>query len=247
MATTAPEGSGVNDGARGYFARFFCPKQPRDFEQIVKVVLATFAVFTGFVFSGTLKDDLVLPDFTGWFGWVVWFDQWRFWAFFALMALLLRYIMGSAVHLNFMYVPGKAADGTKSEARSQSVFLLFKDLMFLVIFGVIAMSIANAAKPDTGRVDVFMHRAMLFVAAGFSWSVLDAALRWAWSFCRSKEGPGYFWLIWSALDAMQFIATAIILAYVTDALCAMKTLAAVYAVFLFFDIVAMVRAAQARD
>jgi hypothetical protein len=208
MVMDPANGRGENNGARSYFSHFFRgpATSPPDFEQFVKAVLATFAVFTGFVFSNYLRDDLVLAEFTGWFGWVVWFGQWRFWGLFALMALLLRYTMGSAVHLTFMYVPVKK-DGQPPKSRSQSVVLLFKDLLFLVAFGVIAMSIANAAKPNTGSVEVFMQRAMLFIAVGFAWSLLDAALRGLWALCRSDEGPRYFWLIWSALDLVQFLVT----------------------------------------
>lgn len=246
MAMEPGDGRGANNGAGSYFSHFFRgpATSPRDFEQFVKAVLATFAVFTGFVFSSYLRDDLVLAEFKGWFGWVVWFGEWRFWGLFALMALLLRYIMGSAVHLTFMYVPVKT-NGQPARSRSESVVLLFKDLVFLVAFGVIAMSIANAAKTDTGA-EVFMQRAMLFVAAGFIWSLLDAALRGLWARCWPNEGPGYFWLIWSALDLAQFFATWLILAYVQMAnqLSAMVILAVVYAVFLFLDMAALVRAVQ---
>jgi hypothetical protein len=246
MATDPSNGTGRNSGLGGYLSHFFGGPATTfpDFEQFVKAVLATFAVFTGFVFSGYLRDDLVLAEFTGWFGWVVWFGQWRFWGLFALMALLLRYIIGSAVHLTFMYVPRKTADGKTIASRSQSVVLLFKDLMFLVAFGVIAMSIANAAKPNTGSVEVFMQRAMLFVAAGLSWSLLDAALRWLWGRCWPDEGPKYFWLLWSALDIAQFLVTLAILACVTDPLYRMEIVAVFYAIFLLLDIAAMARTVQ---
>jgi len=219
------------------------PTSPPDFEQFVKAVLATFAVFAGFVFSSYFREDLVLAEFKGWLGWVVWFGQWRFWGLFALMALPLRYIMGSAVHLTFMYVPVKT-DGQAARSRSESVVLLFKDLVFLVAFGVIAMSIANAAKTDRGSIEVFMQRAMLFVAA--EWSLLDAALRGLWARCWPNEGPGYFWLIWSALDLAQFFATWLILAHMqmTNPLRGMVILAAVYAVFLLLDMAALVRTVQ---
>jgi hypothetical protein len=245
--TTTDRGN-ANAGFGDYLHRFFSGGgKPRDFEQIVKVVLATFAVFTGFVFSGYLKDDLKLADFAGWLGWIVWFADWHFWAFVALMMLLLRYIMGSAVHLNFMYVPYKKDDGSMAPSRSQSRLLLFKDLMFLVAFGVIAMSIANAANQQTGAIAAFMQRAMLFVAAGFTWSLLDALLRKIWSQWRPTEAPGYFWLVWATLDAAQFCVTWLVLAKVTNEFCAMTILAGAYTLFLLLDLMAIVRAVQVHD
>jgi hypothetical protein len=249
MSTLAPDPQG-NDGLRGYLRDFFCPRKAPDFEQIVRVVMSTFTVFTGFVFSGYLKDEFVLSDGEGWFGWLD-PEKWRLWGFFALMALLLRYIMGSGVHLNFMYVPVKPA----TEPRSQSSVLLFKDLVFLVAFGVIAMSIVNAAKFDQKedmiqdglRVTAFLHRAMLFVAAGFVWSVVDAILRGLWSLFpnQQRESPGYFWIIWATLDAAQFVATWLIIRWATGPLQMMVIAAVVYVGFLFLDVAAVVRGVQA--
>jgi len=256
-----------------YFHHFFCSKSPLDFEKIVTAVLGTFTVFTGFVFSSYLK-DLPLAEGSGWLAWMTWFCQWRLWALFALMALLLRYIMGSAVHLNFMYVPSKDADGRPLPSRSQSVGLLFKDLGFLVLFGVVAMSIASAVShtPDPGpeelwgrlqnlanaassdaadaaRLDTFMYHAMLFLGAGFLWSVIDCFLRgavWVKWFKRKTEGPGYFWVIWCVLDASQLLVTfAISRQHPANPLWTAIILAVVFAAFLFLDIVAMSRNVRA--
>jgi hypothetical protein len=272
----ASAGTGAGMSAHEYFCRFFRSKSSLDFEKIVTAVLGTFTVFTGFVFSGYLK-DLPLAEGSGWLGWLAWFGEWRLWALFALMALLLRYIMGSAVHLNFMYVPpkdAKDAAGRPRPSRSQSVVLLFKDLGFLVLFGVVAMSIASAVShgPDQGpeelwwrlqdltsaashdatdaaKLDTFMYHAMLFVLAGFSWSVADCVLRrvvWVGWLKRPSEGPGYFWLIWCVLDALQFFVTlAISLLHPADPLWTAITLAIVYVAFLFLDVVAMVRNVKA--
>ena len=85
------------------------------------------------------------------------------------MALLLRYIIGSAIHLNHTY-------GGKPP-RSLSVFLLFKDLMFLVLFGMLALYIMEAV-----TLEDFIRRVMLFVGAGFAWSIIDYFFRRFWSF-----------------------------------------------------------------
>jgi len=238
----------VFDGFGAYLRRLVHEEgEPPDFEQTVKVVLATFAVFTGFVFSTYIKDELTLADFTGWLGWTIWFDEWRLWAFFALMALMLRYIIGSAIHLSFMYIPPKD-DGDDERPRSQSVFFLFKDLVFLVMFGLIAMSVAAAAiKGNKGSIDVFMQRSMLFVGAGFFWSVSDAALRFLWGRKWPNEKPGFFWIVWGSLDLLQLAATYALLKCTATDLHRAAALAVVYTVFLFLDVKAAIRAVQVHE
>lgn len=231
-------------GAGDYFNRLFHGGGASpDFEQIVKAVLATFAVFTGFVLSSYIKDTLTLSEFTGWFGWTAWFRDWRVWAFFALMALMLRYIIGSAIHLTFMYVPVEKS----KQSRSKSVIFLFKDLIFLVMFGLIAMSVSAAAHKTGDHIDLFMERAMLFVGAGFLWSILDAALRGLWGRRWPDEKPGYFWIVWSCLDLLQLAVTYILLRSALSVLCKAELLAAIYVIFLFLDVKAAIRAVQVHD
>jgi len=147
------------------------PDKAPDFERGVMVILATFAAFTGFTISGSLK---LVPD-------IGYPADWRWWAFFALVALLLRYIFGSAVHLNGLYVgksltrPLRGWIAAREAPKSQSIALLFKDLAFLVIFGMIAVYIQQAA--EKRDVDVFIVRCMWFVEAGLLWSVSDYFLR----------------------------------------------------------------------
>jgi hypothetical protein len=152
---------------------------PPDFEKSVVSVLATFTVFTGYTINNFMTDfnlkSLPINNLSGW----------RFWAFFAFVSLMLRYIFGSAIHLNATYV-GKtkyvndaAAGGwiPKKEApKSRSVFFLFKDFLFLVVFGLLAVHLLGAV----GNFKSFVHRTMWFVGAGFAWSLTDYYVRRAW-------------------------------------------------------------------
>jgi len=148
-----------------------------DFEQSVKVVLATFTVFTGFTINffvmGVTVTDL---------------SKWQWWAFFALVALMLRYIFGSAIHLNGTYVgktinkpiPDPPAALTawsqeKAPPKSRSIALLCKDFLFLVLFGMLAVHITDAK-----TVESFARRSMWFVGAGFGWSITDYFARRCW-------------------------------------------------------------------
>lgn len=228
--------------------------------------------------------------------------DWHWWGIFALVALLLRYIIGSAIHLNYIY--------GGEEPRSISVFLLFKDLLFLVFFGVLAFYIIEA--PDGPN---FIRRAMLFVLAGFTWSIIDYFARRIWCVCTKvnqgdffwlklvdglflvifaalvlwainffhgqdlngflqnsvlivcagmlfclvnlglplkntpgREWPGRFWRVWIFLDAVQFLATALLIRVVPSTpdggLTLIRALAVLYVFFLLADMVAMIRAVQ---
>lgn len=233
----------------GYFWYFFsAPREqvgPPDFDLVVKTVLATFAVFTGYVYSTSLK-TLDLGETSGVFGWTAWFCKPSLWAVLALMALLLRYIIGSAIHLTYMYVPPEKG----KPSRSKLIILLFKDLLFLVAFGVIAMAISNDTIPKQDGSFApapFLRDAMLFLAAGFAWSILDTLSRCIAARVCSKpntEGPTFFWVIWSVLDAAQFLLTLGILAIGWGPLASMFWLAIVYAIFLVLDVAAILRAAQ---
>jgi len=132
-------------------------KKPPNFDDVVKVILATFTVFTGLTLTRFLTANPTMVDLGD-------LGNWHWWGFFALVALLLRYIIGSAIHLNRTYVG--------DPPRSTHVALLFKDLMFLVFFGMLALYIMEATQPGD-----FARRAMLFVLAGFTWSILDYLIR----------------------------------------------------------------------
>jgi hypothetical protein len=148
-------------------------EKPHDFDRTVTVILATFAAFTGFTINGYLKD--AIPDIGD-------LTDWRWWGFFSLVALLLRYIFGSAIHLNSVYVgktatrPGQGWVQEREASNSQSIPLLFKDLLFLVVFGMLAIYIEQAAAKNNDP-DLFIQRSMLFLEGGFLWSISDYFIR----------------------------------------------------------------------
>ena len=131
-----------------------------NFEEIVKAITATFAVFTGFTITRYLLGDPIEINLSN-------YGHWRWWGFFALVTLLLRYIIGSAVQLNQTY--GGAIP------KSYSTLLLFKDLLFLVVFGMIAV---YTMKAET--IHAFIWRSMLFAVTGLAWSVFDFLIRRMW-------------------------------------------------------------------
>jgi hypothetical protein len=212
------------------FKQFFCGRADTapDFENVVKVVLSTFAVFVGFTITEYLRKISIVD-----------FGHWPFWAFIALAALLLRYIIGSAVHLNYVYV--QKVGVPPQRPRSQSVLLLFKDLCFLVIFGMIAVYITKAQ-----NLNDFVVRTLWFVGAGFVWSMIDAAVRTGLAALWDDipEKPGKFWRLWSALDVLLFVIVLVINYSIADELSRAIVIAIVYALFLFLDFLAIIRAVQ---
>jgi hypothetical protein len=169
-----------------------------DFEKAVTVVLATFTVFTGYTINLFMNDfnlkTLMIKDIS----------VWKFWAFFAFVSLMLRYIFGSAIHLNATYVgktkyeeeagPPRVLSPKKDPPKSQSVFFLFKDFLFLVLFGLLAVHLGGA----TGNFKSFVHRSMWFIGAGFAWSISDYYLRRIWCLFtvegRDKDWPPLRWV-----------------------------------------------------
>jgi FtsH-binding integral membrane protein len=200
-----------------------------DFENVVKVIISTFAVFVGF----TITEYLRKPDVED-------YGQWRFWAFIALASLLLRYIIGSSVHLNHVYVKQIDVADNKKRPRSRSVLLLFKDICFLVIFGMIAVHTTKAMKLDD-----FVRGTLWFVGAGFVWSCVDGLIRGLWSLKDSHEGPGKFVILWIVLDVALFLIVLAVNHYVGDELRRAEFIACIYVLFLFLDFLAIIRAAQA--
>jgi hypothetical protein len=198
---------------------------PPKFDEIVKVVIATFAVFTGVAIKDYVASN-VLQD-----------QDW--YAFVALVALLLRYIIGSAVHLTYTYARKEA---TAAEPNSASVLLLAKDFGFVVLFGVIAVRMAEAKD-----FAAFWFFAKCFLGAGLVWSITDCIVRFVW--CKlagnDNEWPKRpFWLPWAVLDAAQlFLTWAIPQACPLEASQAV-TLAVVYALFLLVDLKVMARTLQ---
>jgi hypothetical protein len=155
------------------------------FENSVKTILTTFGVFTGFAIKSAI-DGISFPASPSWFAfWETLCDS-RLFVCIATVALLLRFIIGSAVHLNLCYV---------TEPRSRKPGMLFKDLAFLVVFGLAAVYMIKA-----GDVPTFAKRASLFVLVGAFWSVLDLLLR----FQETEPGEQtLFSPYWLGIDFLQ--------------------------------------------
>ncbi len=137
------------------------------FEHSVRAILTTFGVFTGFVIKAAI-DGITFPPA------VSWMDTWdrlkdlladpHLYVCLATIALLLRFIIGSGVHLNLCYV---------TEPRSKDPRMLLKDLAFLIVFGLLAIFMVKAGD----NVMSFASRAGVFISVGLFWSVLDWFLR----------------------------------------------------------------------
>ncbi len=137
------------------------------FENCVKAILTTFGVFTGFVIKAAI-DGVTFPPSDSW--WDTW-DRLKellvdphLYVCLATIALLLRFIIGSSVHLNLCYV---------IEPRSRNPRMLVKDLAFLIVFGLLAIFMVKAGN----NVPSFASRAGVFISVGLVWSALDAWLR----------------------------------------------------------------------
>jgi hypothetical protein len=182
-----------------------------DFKEIVDKSLVLFGVFTGATLSFYVKDFLLADkDLAGFNGFSV---SARACLVAAVIALLLRYIVGSASHLNATYVPkvttshkvifgtdaagNPVAEVVSSEHRelaSASLRWLFFDIAFLVLFGIVAVFIIQAS-----NLEQFMWSASLFVAVGFVWGVFAY-------FCRSSRDV-LFAKRWMAIDIVQVAIT----------------------------------------
>jgi len=199
-------------------------QSPR-FEEGVKAVIATFAVFTGIA----LKDYVTSTIF----GDLHWY------AVIILGTLLLRYIIGSATHLTYTYAQ---KDAPADEPNSAAVILLIKDLGFLVVFGVIAVRMSKASD-----FPAFLEFARWFLAWGLIWSVTDALVRFVW--CKvtrdDYEWPKrQFWLIWAVLDAAQLAVTWLVPNMFASVSEQATVLAVFYVLFLYLDLKAMARTMQ---
>lgn len=167
-----------------------------DLLQAVNAVISTFAVLVG----------ISLTDF---------FDETknqlgkdiRPWAFVALVALLLRYIMGSAIHLNRAYGKRKKPDGKELEGPLlPSTVLFVKDLAFLVAFGYVAIQITHSLEFKH-----FLREAAWFVGLGLAWSATDPFCRW-WHLGQDGciEELNRLAVDWIVIDAVQLALTILI-------------------------------------
>ena len=200
-----------------------------DFKQIVEKSLALFGVFTGVTLSFYIKDFLFgdkIPlgfrDFSLW-------ERGLMTA--SVISLLLRYIVGSAVHLTATYVPkvtttiqeigGKQVLFEEKKSRSASLFWLCFDIVVLVAFGMVAVLIIYSS--DFGE---FLRHSGYFIALGLLWNVVAL-------FCRPDDravAERWWWI-----DMWQLIITIALM--VPSGLVLERTivLAVVYVSFLFLD------------
>jgi hypothetical protein len=106
-----------------------------------------------------------------------------FWVVPAVIALLLRYIVGSAGHLNATYVES-----------SGSLGWLFFDILWLIATGFLAMLITKA----TSDIDTFLLSTLPFLGAGFLWS-LSTYRRGTKEWDMGRR--------WLTIDGLQFLGT----------------------------------------
>jgi hypothetical protein len=174
------------------------------FEDAVRAILTTFGVFTGFAIKSAIDAVFVQqkpasPPSQSWWAFFDLLNDQHFFIAIATVALLLRYIVGSAVHLNLCYVV---------EPRSKMPVMLFKDLAFLIVFGLIAVFMIQAGDD----VVAFAKRAFFFVATGLLWSLFDALVRWG----KTEGEKSRFSGPWIVIDLLQLGLIVLVIYCVQD-------------------------------
>jgi len=205
------------------------PSLEPDFKQIVEKSLSLFAVFTGVVMTFYIKDFLFGDKIP------VGFMDFPLWSrtsiALTVVCLLLRYIVGSAVHLNATYIkvvtvleatsPGKYTLVETKDPKSKSLGWLFFDILTLVGFGLLAVLITYATD-----LELFLYYCGLSVGAGMVWSVVALGLR---------EQDRCIALRWLAIDCFQLAFTGLLIVVPGYDLSKTLVLAVVYGFCLFLD------------
>jgi len=191
---------------------------PRAFEDSVKIILTTFGVFTGFAIKSAI-DAIQFPTSASWDAFLDIFKDSHFFVCIATIALLLRFIVGSAIHLNLCYVV---------EPRSKMSVMLFKDLAFLIVFGLLAIFMIKAGDD----VPAFATRSLLFVLVGSIWSLLDLIARARQTAAGEKSLFSVWWLL---IDLAQLGAILLIYNKIDDTWWQAFWLAGAFAVALYLD------------
>ncbi|HEU0082568.1 MAG TPA: hypothetical protein VFQ87_06805 [Bradyrhizobium sp.] len=202
------------------------------FEDTVRAILTTFGVFTGFAIKSTI-DGINFPTSPSWCAFLTTVNDFHLFICIATVSLLLRFIVGSAVHLNLCYV---------AEPRSKKPVMLFKDLAFLVVFGLCAIYMIKTGTVPTkpgevatmqpGDVPVFANRASLFIIVGLIWSAVDWFVRLGQS---DKGEQALFSCRWIGVDIVQLALIAAVLRWSDDPWRQSFWLAAVFALALYVD------------
>jgi len=207
------------------------PHETPDYRQIVDRTIALFSVYTGATLSFFVKDFLFSDKNIQTYHGLDWLSYWGTWCSLAVVALLLRYIIGSAAHLNYTYVAKtKVISGNTvtTAPKSANLCQLFIDLLFVIVFGILALLLTRSI----GSVDILMRHAIYFIIVGLVWSVLALP--------RSSTGfliPG----TWIAIDIAQIAGTVLILHFVPGELRQAVILGVAYLIFLFLDLYFVVR------
>jgi hypothetical protein len=209
-----------------------------DIKQVVDRILAFFSVYTGAVLTFFVKDFLFAADNIKLYPNISdWLDYWGLWITLAVVALLLRYILGTAAHLNYTYI-AKNQQIIKRDIiqtsinpatyKSRSVCWLFFDLLFIIVFGILVMLITRA----TDTVSVIMWHALYFLFGGFVWSVIAAFAR------KNERRIGVMWMI---VDGLQIVLTLAVLGAPFTEFAQAVILGSIYVLFLFADLYCIVR------
>src|SRR5712692_4380609 len=188
-----------------------------DFTQSVDVILVTFSVLVGVSFTDFFDETKnKLPE-----------DAVTL-AFAALVALLLRYIIGSAVHLKHAYRPAPSYE------HSSSILLFLKDIFFLLIFGYLAIRISHSE-----HIHQFWKMSAIFIFVSLVWSLGDPLIRCLFEPQAPTQQP--LWKYWAFIDACQLALTLLVYWQLDDPQMAAGELAALYIIFLGVDLRAMLR------
>jgi hypothetical protein len=212
-----------------------------DLKQIVEKTLALFGVFTGATLSFYVKDFVFGANIPA--GFRDFSFGGRLLVAISVIALLLRYIIGSAVHLNATYVPKVTAklgpvDGNGEQAliedkqvKSKSLRLLIFDIAMLVAFGILAVSIIYSVDFDE-----FLVYSSFYILAGLLWSL--AALMW-------RPGDAPIAERWSVIDFSQLVLTLGLFEIPWSDFTRAALLAPLYVFCLFLDLCVVSRPAPA--
>lgn len=187
------------------------------FEDSVRTILTTFGVFTGFAIKSAI-DGIQFPTSPSWSAFLDVLDDSHLFVCIATVALLLRFILGSAVHLNLCYVV---------EPRSVKPVMLFKDLAFLIVFGLLAVFMIKAGDD----LSAFAKRASGFILVGLAWSAVDALARIG----QTGGEKSLFSGKWIVIDVVQLALIWLVRYAVQNDWWQAFWLAAVFAIALYLD------------
>ena len=213
------------DAAAKDFAKIDAQSK-KSFEDAIRAILTTFGVFTGFAIKAAI-DEIDFPASTSTSAVFELLTNSDVFICIAIVALLLRFIIGSAVHLNLCYV---------TEPRSKRPIMLFKDVIFLILFGLAAVFLIEAKD-----VLEFAWRAACFILIGTLWSVVDAVVRY-----RGESGEkSLFSGWWFMIDMGQLGATWLVFRVSHDPLWQSILMAIVFSVALYGDMWVLLRPKKA--